>query len=92
MENKQQTPLQRLIAQLEDRIEFCLDGGCDTNQTEIDTLDIVIMTAKQLLPYEREVIENAFEDGVENEYECHINNQPRISSLQFYTQTFQTNE
>jgi hypothetical protein len=82
MENKIETPLIRLIAQLKDRIEFCKDGGCDTNQTEIDTLEIVIMTANDLLPYEREVIENAFDSGLTFTQD----------GKEFYTQTFQTNE
>ena len=92
MSNKQQTPLQRLIAQLEDRIEFCLDGGCDTNQTEIDTLDIVIMTAKDLLPYEREVIEKNAKDFFYWWYNQTKGTNTEEAAQQYFNLTFQTNE
>lgn len=33
-------------------------------------------------------IEQAFADGVDDEYEWHINNQPRTNAEQYYKQTF----
>ena len=37
---------------------------------------------------EKEQIEDAFANGVDDEYEYHINNQPRTNSEQYYNETF----
>jgi hypothetical protein len=83
MENKQQTPLQRLIARWE--IESLQSWiGDDYSIGKDNQLRSCINQLKELLPYEREVIENAFENGM---------NAVNIHNLeQFYNQTFQTNE
>jgi hypothetical protein len=37
---------------------------------------------------EKEQIENAFSDGVDDEYEYHINSEPRKNSEQYYKEKF----
>jgi hypothetical protein len=37
---------------------------------------------------EKQQIQEAFENGVDDEYEWHINNQPRTNSEQYYNETF----
>ena len=41
---------------------------------------------------EQEQIEDAFANGVDDEYEYHINNQPRTNSEQYYKETFKQQE
>jgi hypothetical protein len=41
---------------------------------------------------EQEQIEDAFANGVDDEYEYHINNQPRRNSEQYYKETFKQQE
>jgi hypothetical protein len=45
----------------------------------------ILEQAKEM---EKEQIENAFANGVDDEYEYHINNQPRTNSEQYYNETF----
>ena len=51
--------------------------------------DALIRQAKEM---EKEQIEEAFANGVDDEYEYHINNHPRTNSEQYYTETFNSNE
>ena len=37
---------------------------------------------------EKEQIEDAYSDGVDDEYEYHINNKPRKNSEQYYNETY----
>ena len=48
---------------------------------EIKLLD----TAKEM---EKQQIEDAFANGVDDEYEYHINNEPRTNSKEYYNKTF----
>lgn len=52
------------------------------------------MTANDLLPYEREVIEKSFEEGDNNGANTiyYHSDRDSMSAEQFFTQTFQTNE
>jgi hypothetical protein len=43
---------------------------------------------EELLEMEKEQIENAFSDGVDDEYEYHINSEPRKNSEQYYKEKF----
>jgi hypothetical protein len=38
---------------------------------------------------EKEQIEEAFANGVDDEYEYHINNQPRKNTEQYYNETYE---
>ena len=69
-----QTPLTKAIEHVENKIvesnEKMKSGIPDTAKTilryEIATLNKVVLHLYSLLPYEREVIEGAFEDGSTN--------------------------
>jgi len=41
---------------------------------------------------EKKQIEKAFANGVDDEYEWHINNQPRTNSEQYYNETYGGNK
>ena len=103
MENKQQTPLQRLIAELETSMNYYRNSmDIQTNNTDkgrsrirLSQLRVIRDKAKDLLPYEREVIENAHEFAhceygkgkiMPSETEF------KEASKEYYTQAFQTNE
>jgi hypothetical protein len=47
---------------------------------------------EQAKEMEKEQIEDAFANGVDDEYEYHINNQPRTNSEQYYNETFKQKE
>lgn len=46
---------------------------------------VAFQQAKEM---EQQQIEQAFENGVDDEYEWHINNQPRTDAEQYYKETF----
>jgi len=99
MENKIETPLQRLIAEYER-----LQNDALTFQEKI-FFNGVIAVAKTNLPYEREVIENACIQTTQHCYIAvmrYLNNplkftdedlyNQKLEAQQYYNQTFQTNE
>ena len=69
-----QTPLQKLIEQLEEKISITkrvpatepLDK--EINNLVINTLQVSIISAKSLLPYEEQVIKDAYNVGYNNGY------------------------
>jgi hypothetical protein len=46
---------------------------------------VAVREAKEM---EKKQIENAFCDGVDDEYEYHINSQPRTNLEQYYNETY----
>lgn len=44
---------------------------------------------EQAKEMEKEQIEEAFANGVDDEYEYHINNQPRKNTEQYYKETYE---
>ena len=52
---------------------------------QIAVLNAELKAAKEM---EKQQIEQAFADGVDDEYEWHINNQPRTDAEQYYNETF----
>jgi tRNA splicing ligase len=63
-------------------------------EQQLDDLDIeipfsIFEIAKEM---EKEQIEEAFANGVDDEYEYHINNYPRTNSEQYYNETFNSDE
>jgi hypothetical protein len=59
--------------------QFIHSGNEMLNKTIIDK-------AKAM---EKEQIEEAFANGVDDEYEYHINNQPRKNTEQYYNETYE---
>jgi hypothetical protein len=105
MENKIETPLQRLIAEYQNRIKEYQNFIADISDAEICrmTLQRIIQLrqdvkqAESLLPYEKEQIKNAFdfEDkgcGCGNCDYCEEINREVLTANQYFNQTFQTNE
>ena len=86
MENKQQTPLQRLIAELNTFAET--HNVSDSYKTGIYT---AVLQAIKLLPYEREVIENVVTEVMED-MTLYENFRSIKNASEYYNQTFQTNE
>ena len=52
---------------------------------QIAVLKSELKAAKEM---HKQQIEQAFADGVDDEYEWHINNQPRTDAEQYYNETF----
>lgn len=79
MINKKQTTVEWLQETVE----------CFGNKHELQmswaTLDELFEQAKEM---HKEEIEEAFGAGVDDEYEYHINNQPRTNTEQYYNETF----
>jgi hypothetical protein len=46
------------------------------------------MLIEQAKEMEKQQIEDAFANGVDDEYEYHINNEPRKNTEQYYNETF----
>lgn len=92
MSNKIETPLQRLIAEL-NKSKSNLDGNCKESKTEIETLECVILKAESLLPYEREVIENfGSKMQIISDVDFDGNVTFALDPKESFNQTFQTNE
>ena len=73
-----QTAVEWLWEQIDNSIPF----------QNIQTSQIFNGLLEQAKAIEKEQIEQAFADGVDDEYEWHINNQPRSNAEQYYKQTF----
>jgi hypothetical protein len=88
MENKQQTPLMRLIAELKRRI-LILNNEPNgiLRETMIQTL---LVDCDSYLAYEREVIEKVHEDGFVDGADD--SDMPKLTVQEYFQKTFQTNE
>jgi hypothetical protein len=64
-------------------VEWFLEQLKETHTQE--KWEEIINQAKEM---EKEQIENAFSDGVDDEYEYHINSEPRKNSEQYYNEKF----
>lgn len=78
--SKQETPLQRLIAELKEELMINYDGSTLYKHG----IESAIEKAESILKYEQNVIGTAFNSGA---IIGHF-----TSAQQFFTQTFQTNE
>jgi aminoglycoside/choline kinase family phosphotransferase len=100
MENKIETPLMRLIAELNMSIEYyqeCLQFEytmIDTTKTQaiISNIKRIKESAESLLPYEREVIEKNAKDFFYWWYNQTKGTNTEEAAQQFFNKTFQTNE
>lgn len=82
MSNKKQTAVEWLME------EITYDNGFgERRNSYIDSFDLseFFEQAKEL---EKEQIEDAFCDGVDDEYEHHINDKIRKNSEEYYNETF----
>jgi hypothetical protein len=99
MSNKQQTPIQRLIAKYQKELDEMIIVG-EYGTGEYNKVQECLDQAESLLPYEREVIENFHVDTMkkglkaENEIMWIDAYYPKIKQItqESFTQTFQTNE
>jgi hypothetical protein len=84
--NKQQTAVEWLVEQFKE-YDFA-----DVKDTEnyIIKMQSFVLTEKleQAKEMEKEQIEEAFANGVDDEYEWHINNVPRKNSETYYNETY----
>jgi hypothetical protein len=76
MANKQQTAVEWAFEQISN-IDWKYLSDSDRNDL-----------FNQALKIEREQKINAYNEGVESEYEYHINSAPRITAEQYYNQTY----
>lgn len=60
---------------------------CNKLQT-IEYTHIFLEEFEQAKAMHKEEIEEAFANGVDDEYEYHINNEPRKNTEQYYKETF----
>ena len=80
--NKQQTAVQWFLDQLIEHRIIIVDKT--TYQVKYKH-EILLEQAKEI---EKEQIEEAFANGVDDEYEWHINNVPRKNSETYYNETY----
>jgi succinate dehydrogenase/fumarate reductase-like Fe-S protein len=78
MGNKQQTAVEWLVKELNQKIDFI----------PLDKWDMIRDIIQQAKEMEKEQIEEAFANGVDDEYEWHINNVPRKNSETYYEETY----
>jgi hypothetical protein len=80
--NKQQTAVEWFLDQLIEHRIIIVDKT--TYQVKYKH-EILLEQAKEM---EKEQIEEAFANGVDDEYEWHINNVPRKNSETYYNETY----
>jgi hypothetical protein len=80
--NKQQSSVQWFLDQLIEHRIIIVDKT--TYQVKYKH-EILLEQAKEM---EKEQIEEAFANGVDDEYEWHINNVPRKNSETYYNETY----
>jgi hypothetical protein len=79
--NKKQTAVEWLELELSK-----LDYDKMSNDLYLFYMAQMFDQAKEM---EKEQIEEAFANGVDDEYEYHINNQPRKNTEQYYNETYE---
>jgi hypothetical protein len=82
--NKQQTAVEWIIKQLIFKTEFENLPNQYVLMSD-KNIDNIIEQAKEM---EKEQIEEAFANGVDDEYGWHINNVPRKNSETYYNETY----
>lgn len=92
------TAMQDLREDLQETINTARNSLLEIKNEGIRTAcqEVVQLTLKnvierideELLEMEKEQIEDAYSEGVYDEYEYHINNEPRKNSEQYYNETF----
>jgi predicted solute-binding protein len=78
MSNKQETAVEFIQKQLRKYVRY-------DNRDAVETFDKIFEIAKEI---EKEQIEEAFANGVDDEYEWHINNVLRKNSETYYNETY----
>jgi predicted nucleotidyltransferase len=83
-DNKQQTAVEWQFEQLFNSFEKFNNGEYTFDEYLKSNLEI----REQAKEMEKEQIEEAFANGVDDEYEWHINNVPRKNSETYYNETY----
>jgi len=85
--DKQQTAVEWFFEQLTEVDYNCINKTFLQNNNSLAgyRLRQLFEQAKEM---EKEQIEEAFANAVDDEYEWHINNQPRTNSEQYYNETY----
>ena len=88
--NKKQTAVEWYNEQLNVYGDMAFNKEITLGQYHIKKQELL----EQAKEMGKEQIEEAFADGVDDEYEYHINNQPRTNTEQYYNETYggMTNE
>jgi hypothetical protein len=89
MSNKKQSSVEWLIDQLEQKGDTWENASIRSLQISIDISDYFELK-KQAKELHKQEIEDAFENGVDDEYEYHINVEARIrkKAEKYYNETF----
>ena len=80
MNNNKQSSVEWLLYEIALRLE-----GCENSSIPHYKL---MELGKQAKAMHKEEVEEAFANGVDDEYEYHINNEPRKNTEQYYNETF----
>jgi hypothetical protein len=73
-------------------VEWLIDKLNNVKPTEFCSIETIKKWCEQAKEMEKEQIEEAFANGVDDEYEYHINNQQRTNSEDYYNETYGGNE
>lgn len=91
MSSKKQTVIDILISQLKEEIIKSAHHDAATIRTGDYRIGLgkAIELCEEAKEIHKEEIEEAFANGVDDEYEWHINNQPRTNTEQYYKETYE---
>jgi hypothetical protein len=85
--NKNETAVQWFIEQLEQKGDAWENVSIRRIQISIDVSDYLELK-RQAKQMEKNQIENAYANGVDDEYEYHINDEPRKNTEQYYAEKY----
>ena len=86
-ESNKQTAVEWFIEQLEQKGDAWENVSIRRIQISIDTSDYLELK-RQAKQMGKEQIEDAYADGVDDEYEYHINNEPRKNTKEYYLKKY----
>ena len=69
-------------------VNWLADKLNNVRPTQICSIETIKEWVEQAKEMEKQQIEYAYCDGVDDEYEHHINNEPRRNLEQYYNETF----
>jgi hypothetical protein len=79
---KQQTAVEMIIKYCEEKLHT------DVNSHRGAYTNVINFCKQQAKAMEKKQIEEAFANGVDDEYEYHVNNQPRKNTEEYYNETY----
>jgi hypothetical protein len=86
-ESNKQTAVQWFIEQLEQKGDAWENVSIRRIQISVDVSDYLELK-RQAKAMEKEQIEDAYADGVDDEYEYHINDEPRRNTAEYYLKKY----